>query len=254
VFSFLAQHTMDLLLRELAHLANYDSELATGIDKQGMFLHVLYKQDRNKKLPREFLLKLLQHATVTTKSCPNVISVRRKDPNNPNELFERNVTVIGDLHGQYDDVMVIFTDFRVGGFPSDTNQFIFNGDVVDRGDRAVEILALILLAQALFPGCVHYLRGNHEGVNLSSVMGFRDEVVRKYDTDLYDRFVTYFNTLPVAAVIEDYAFVVHGGISRRSSATTVDQLNALNRNRAVDDLHPMLYELLWAGKCDMSLR
>jgi diadenosine tetraphosphatase ApaH/serine/threonine PP2A family protein phosphatase len=244
---------MDLLLKELTHLISYDRHLRTSAGKQGLLQHVMGMHDRNEKLPREFLLKLLQHATVTTRSCPNVISVRRKCSNNLDGQFERNVTVVGDLHGQYDDVKAIFTNPRIGGLPSNTNYFIFNGDVVDRGERAVEILSLILLAQALFPGSVHYLRGNHEDVELAPNMGFRDEVVCKYDGDLYSSFISYFSTLPVAAVIEDYVFVVHGGISRRSAACTVDKLNSHHRYCAVDSLSWVLYELMWAGECKMFL-
>jgi hypothetical protein len=55
-----------------------------------------------------------------------------------------------------DDAKLVFTDPRFGRLPSEANHFIFNGDVVDRGKRAIEILSLILLAQVLFPGCVHY--------------------------------------------------------------------------------------------------
>jgi serine/threonine-protein phosphatase PP1 catalytic subunit len=64
---------------------------------------------------------------------------------------------------------------------------------------------------------------------LDSGHGFQDEVVKKYDIDLYDAFLSYFNTLPVAAVIENQVFVVHGGISRESSTFIVEQLNSLDR-------------------------
>jgi serine/threonine-protein phosphatase PP1 catalytic subunit len=79
-------------------------------------------------------------------------------------------------------------------------------------------------------------------------MGFLDEVVKKYDVDLYDAFLSYFNTLPVAAVIENQVFVVHGGISRESSNITIEQLNSLDRHCEPVLMPLALYELLWAGK------
>lgn len=48
----------------------------------------------------------------------------------------QRLTVVGDLHGSLDDLFGIFD--RVG-LPSPSNQFIFNGDFVDRGPWGVEV-------------------------------------------------------------------------------------------------------------------
>ena len=68
------------------------------------------------------------------------------------------VTVVGDVHGQFYDLVEIF---RVGGNVPDTN-YLFLGDYVDRGNASVETITYLMLLKLRFPKRFTLLRGNHE--------------------------------------------------------------------------------------------
>lgn len=88
------------------------------------------------------------------------------------------MTLVGDLHGQLEDLYTIFT---INGLPSLTNKYLFNGDFVDRGKCGAEVVMTILLFKLLYPEGVFLNRGNHESRNQNSWMGFEDEIWEKYD-------------------------------------------------------------------------
>ena len=67
---------------------------------------------------------------------------------------------MGDLHGQFYDLLQLLSP-EVGGEPP-SSSFVFLGDFVDRGHHSVETLSLLLCLKLKFPGHITLLRGNHE--------------------------------------------------------------------------------------------
>ena len=95
------------------------------------------------------------------------------------------ITVCGDVHGQYYDLLNIFT---INGNPSEENPYIFNGDFIDRGSFSVEVIITLLAWKVCYPQHFFMSRGNHEAKQLNKMYGFEGEVKAKYDVKTYDFF------------------------------------------------------------------
>ena len=86
------------------------------------------------------------------------------------------ITVVGDVHGQFFDVLEIF---KVGGELPYTN-YLFLGDYVDRGSHSVETITLLCLLKLKYPNKVQLIRGNHELRAITQNYGFYMECQNKY--------------------------------------------------------------------------
>ena len=134
------------------------------------------------------------------------------------------VTICGDIHGQFYDLMELF---KVGGRAPDTN-YLFQGDYVDRGYYSVETVTLLICMKVRFRERVTILRGNHECRGITQVYGFYDECLRKYgNANVWNYFTELFDYMPITALVEDRVFCLHGGLSPHIDS--IDQVKGLNR-------------------------
>jgi hypothetical protein len=76
------------------------------------------------------------------------------------------VTVVGDVHGQFYDVLELF---KIGGDVPHTN-YLFLGDYVDRGYFSVETISLLACLKLRYPDRVTLIRGNHESRTTTLVL------------------------------------------------------------------------------------
>ena len=63
------------------------------------------------------------------------------------------------------------------------------------------------------PDKIYLLRGNHECNSITRMYGFYDECKRRYTLSLGRDFCTFFNYLPVSAIIDERILCMHGGLS-----------------------------------------
>eukprot|EP00927_Polykrikos_kofoidii_P052286 TRINITY_DN4607_c0_g1_i1.p1 TRINITY_DN4607_c0_g1~~TRINITY_DN4607_c0_g1_i1.p1 ORF type:complete len:332 (+),score=57.53 TRINITY_DN4607_c0_g1_i1:157-1152(+) len=158
--------------------------------------------------------------------------------------LEAPLSLCGDIHGQYHDLLRIFEHCR---FPPEAN-YLFLGDYVDRGKKSLETISLLLAYKIKYPDNFFLLRGNHETPSISRIYGFYDECKRQYNVKLWKTFCDVFNCLPVCALIDDRVICMHGGLSQDMMADNVDVrtfLDDVQRPADVPD-SGFLCDLLWS--------
>ncbi|KDO21509.1 hypothetical protein SPRG_12473 [Saprolegnia parasitica CBS 223.65] len=203
---------------------------------------------RSETLHASFVLPILDRAIALFASESTVQHIRLPST-------EHKLTIVGDLHGQLQDLFCIFL---ANGLPSHANMYLFNGDFVDRGVYGAEVVLTLLSFKLLYPNAVFLNRGNHESRNQNGWMGFEEEILLKYKSDdvkaqattILERFQTCFDALPLAAVVLDKIFVVHGGLFGQPRVTIAD-LDAIPRRREppLHSQHPqdkLFEELMWS--------
>lgn len=179
------------------------------------------------RLQHHQAMSILNAATDLLSKEPNLLTV------------EAPVTVCGDVHGQYYDLMKLF---EVGGNP-DSTRYLFLGDYVDRGSFSIECLLYLYALKLTYPKTMWMLRGNHECKHLTDYFTFKSECLHKYSQEIYELCLDSFNALPLAAIMNKQFFCVHGGIS--PELKSLDDLVKLDRFRE-PPTRGLMCDLLWA--------
>ena len=158
-----------------------------------------------------------------------------------------NITVVGDIHGQFYDLLHIF---EINGFPSEDNIYVFNGDYVDRGLFGTECIVTLISLKLLYPNYMFMSRGNHEDKSINLRYGFKLEVLNKHNDDLriLDCFNEFYKFLPLGHILNKEILVIHGGLFSKDGVT-IDELKQIDRFIDVPE-DGLMCELLWSDPYD----
>lgn len=222
--------TKDRVITSVAPITNRipeDHELFypdTGLPNHEFLREHFRKEGR---LREDQALQILEMARDCLAEEPNLLTVPAP------------VTVCGDIHGQYYDLLKLF---EVGGNPKDT-PYLFLGDYVDRGSFSFECLIYLYSLKLNYSDHFWLLRGNHECKHLTSYFTFKNECLHKYTLRVYEMCCKSFNALPLAALMNGQYFCVHGGIS--PELHSIQDVNKINRFREIPS-RGLMCDLVWA--------
>ena len=153
------------------------------------------------------------------------------------------VYVVGDIHGQFSDLMRLF---RCCGYP-DASKFVFLGDYVDRGKQSLETIMLLFLFKIKYPNNICLLRGNHECSSINKIYGFYDEMKKRVSVKAWKNICDVFLYMPFSALIENKIFCMHGGLG--PDLERIDQARLLKKPSEIPD-DGIACDLLWADPSD----
>ena len=121
---------------------------------------------------------------------------------------------------------------------------------MDRGLHSAETFLYLLCLKLKYPTRIFVLRGNHESRQVTQVYGFYDEILRKFGSiSVWKACIDVFDVLPLAAVVSNKIFCVHGGLSPQLNK--INELNTIQRGDEIPH-DGVVSDLLWSDPFEQA--
>ncbi|KFO64421.1 Serine/threonine-protein phosphatase 5, partial [Corvus brachyrhynchos] len=166
-----------------------------------------------KKLHRKCAYQILVQVKEVLAKLPTLVETTLKET--------EKVTVCGDTHGQFYDLLNIF---ELNGLPSEANPY-------------VSLRAPWGWVSPRRGSCPRVPAGNHETDNMNQIYGFEGEVKAKYTAQMFALFSEVFEWLPLAQCINGKVLIMHGGLFSEDGVT-LDDIRKIERNRQTCQFGP----------------
>lgn len=207
-------------------------------------IHAFARLQTN-KIHKRYVARVLLNSKNYMDSLPSLLRVSLHTEEN--STSKERITVVGDIHG---DLYAMLHIFDTNGFPSLSHRYIFNGDVLDKGYRSMETLVSLLMIQLSCPQCIYITRGNHEDISFLRSR-VKSELQHLYGSNFFQLLLDVVNALPLASLVNDEIFVVHGGIVNPS--LTLEEISSYPRGVEVTLSDSLITDLLWSDPSDDHL-
>ncbi|OHT17322.1 putative serine/threonine-protein phosphatase C26H8.05c [Tritrichomonas foetus] len=191
------------------------------------FQQILSDIENNKIIPEDQVTHVLMKLSEVLYNERNVL------------ILQSPIVICGDIHGQFDDLLELFN--KSGD--KTMQKYLFMGDYVDRGYHGLNTFLYLVCLKLLYPTQYFLLRGNHESRQVSQMYGFYNECLANYGHNgIWTLCNNAFDLLPIAALIDNTVFSVHGGLS--PVCPFIDIISTFNRE---DELPSsgVLCDLCW---------
>lgn len=227
-----------LVLTDLVNrTGKFPMEIPEGANEYEAVRQMIVKNE--KPVPEKIVTKILLRLMEVLYQENNVV------------LVTSPITIVGDIHGQLDDLLGMFVEngsldrydgeWKRGG---NACKYLFMGDYVDRGYHSLNTFLYLACLKLQFPDTITLLRGNHESRQVSNRYGFYFEIILNYGgPGLWMMCNDVFDLLPMAALVDEDVFCVHGGLSPK--IPMIENISLLDRQQELPSNGP-LADLCWS--------
>ena len=124
--------------------ASYDGPHYTGSCTPDFCQYLMTYQTHGRLLPKKYAKSIILDTISLLKGASTLVEI--------DVPKEGKITVCGDIHGQFYDLLKIF---YLNNLPSEQNPYVFNGDFVDRGHFSTEVVLTLFAWKLALPNHIH---------------------------------------------------------------------------------------------------